>query len=204
MMPRIKICGLSRPTDIDVINEVRPDYAGFVFARSPRKVTAAQAQQLRELLEPGIIPVGVFVDAALEEVAAVADAGTIEIAQLHGSENATYIEALKTRCDIPVIKALTVRTAADIEAADRTVADILMLDNGKGTGERFDWGFLKDAKRPTHPWFLAGGITTGNLEQALSLDPWGIDVSSGVEAQRGLKDPEMIRAFMDALRTLRG
>jgi len=194
-LPRIKICGLSRLRDIEVINEVRPDYAGFVFAESSRQVSPAQAQLLREQLDAGITPVGVFVDAAIDTVVGLVKAGIIEVVQLHGSEDEAYIQQLRERCAVSLIKAFTVRTAQDVALADNTTADILMLDNGKGTGERFDWDFLRQAPPLAHPWFLAGGIDSDNLSSALALEPWGIDVSSGVETE-GLKDPDKIRALV--------
>ncbi|MCL2332984.1 MAG: phosphoribosylanthranilate isomerase [Actinomycetia bacterium] len=196
--PRIKICGLSRPQDIDVVNEVRPDFAGFVFAKSPRKVEPSQARRLRDRLNAGITPVGVFVDAPLDVVVTLVETGVIEAVQLHGTEDEAYIEALRARCAVPIIKAYTVRTTQDIDTADNTTAEILMLDNGKGTGERFDWSFLRQAPPLTHPWFLAGGIDVDNLSSALALEPWGIDVSSGVETD-GLKDPDKIRELICAL-----
>ena len=198
-LPRIKICGLSRPQDIEVINEVRPDYAGFVFAKSSRQVSPAQAQLLREQLDVGITSVGVFVDAAIERIVDLVKAGIIEVVQLHGSEDEFFLQELRERCAAPLIKAFTVRSAADIEAADNTPADMLMMDNGKGTGERFDWEFLREMPPLAHPWFLAGGIDVKNLSSALALEPWGIDVSSGVETD-GRKDPDKIRALVQTAR----
>jgi phosphoribosylanthranilate isomerase len=164
-MVKIKICGLFREDDIAYVNEARPDYAGFVFARSRRQVTAAQAAKLRERLAEGIVPVGVFVDAPLEDIGALYREGVIAIAQLHGGEDREYVRRLKGEWGLPVIKAVAVRGREDIaqwepansaEAAEsvagqttgaghapeslRTGPDFLLLDHGAGgTGERFDW-----------------------------------------------------------------
>ena len=104
---KIKICGLFRSEDIDYVNEACPDYAGFVFAESRRKVSPEKAEGLRQKLKPGITPVGVFVNAPIAEIAALYRNGIIEIAQLHGAENEEYIKRLKEECNIPVIKVFT-------------------------------------------------------------------------------------------------
>ncbi|MBQ9346823.1 MAG: phosphoribosylanthranilate isomerase [Oscillibacter sp.] len=201
-MTRIKICGLSRLADVEAVNEARPDYCGFVinFPRSRRNVTPEAVRVLRAELSDGIIPVGVFVDQPPELIADLQNRGIIEIAQLHGQEDETYIARLRELTGgKPVWKAFRVQTAADIEAALASTADRVLLDNGTGTGAAFDWTLVQFMDRP---WILAGGLTPENLPEAVrSLRPWGVDLSSGVEAD-GVKDREKIRAAVEAVRKL--
>ena len=193
---RIKICGLFRDEDIDYVNEAGPDFAGFVFAKSRRQVSADRAAGLRRRLAGGIVPVGVFVDAPPEHIIALYRAGVISIAQLHGSESGEYIARLKEASasgggsePIPVIKA--VRSAElEKELSLSTEADYFLIDSGAGGGTTFDWGIL-GAKKINKPWFLAGGICIENIGEAMALDPFGIDISSGAETD-GFKDRKKI------------
>jgi phosphoribosylanthranilate isomerase len=192
---KIKICGLFREDDIMFANEARPDYIGFVFAKSRRQVTPVLAAKLRARLNSGIVPVGVFVNAPREEIESLYQAGIIEAAQLHGSEDGEYIAALKKSCEgIKVIKTVNMENGVD-SVSDKGAADLLLLDNGAGgTGRRFDWSFLQGgAFLSAFPCFIAGGITVDNIDEALSFRPFGIDVSSGAETN-GVKDRDkMIR-----------
>jgi phosphoribosylanthranilate isomerase len=164
-MAEIKICGLSRTEDIEYANEARPHYIGFVFAESRRKITPEKAVQLRSLLDSGIIPVGVFVNAPIENIAALYRDGIIDIAQLHGDEDAAYIARLKeaTAADkrgaVRVIgrvrnEELGVRSgfAALSGNAALGAADYYLLDNGSGgTGKTFDWEPIKRMKDKPDP-----------------------------------------------------
>jgi len=183
---KIKICGLSRKEDIAAANEARPDYIGFVFAESKRRVTFSRAAALRERLAPGITPVGVFVNAPTNEIIALYRAGVIEIAQLHGGEGEAYIAELP----MPVIKAIKVHESRE------TCADYLLLDSGKGSGRAFDWAQIGRIERP---YFLAGGISLENMEEAMRYKPYAIDVSSGAETG-GLKDRAKIIALTEKVR----
>ena len=200
-MTKIKICGLKREKDIEYINEVKPDFIGFIFAaKSHRYVDPAQAARLSAMLDPGITPVGVFVNAPAEDVAALLKSGVIKIAQLHGSEDEDYIARLRALTDAPIIKAFSVETAEDVAKAAASPADYLLLDHGSGgTGEAFDWSLLTGIDRP---YFLAGGLHPGNVQEALGLAaPFAVDVSSGVETDK-IKDPEKIKAFVRAVREM--
>jgi len=192
----IKICGLSRPADIDFVNDARPDFIGFVFAESRRRVTPDAAAALRERLDPGIVPVGVFVDAAPETAAALANRGVIGMIQLNGGEDAAYIRRLRTLTAAPVIQAVRVRAAADVERALTSPADFLLLDSGGGSGRPFDWAH---AAACTRPYFLAGGVHTGNIDQAAALRPFAVDVSSGAETD-GIKDRDKILELVRRVR----
>lgn len=196
---KIKICGLYRPCDVGFVNEARPDFAGFVinFPKSHRSVTPGQAAALRERLEDGILPVGVFVNESAELVAELLNAGVISLAQLHGQEDEAYIKKLRSLTDKGLVQAFKVREAADITRAIRSSADYILLDNGTGTGQAFDWDLVRNVARP---WFLAGGLTPENIsEAARRMRPWAVDISSGVETER-LKDREKILAAVHAVR----
>jgi indole-3-glycerol phosphate synthase/phosphoribosylanthranilate isomerase len=184
-LPKIKICGLSRPEDILYVNEARPDYAGFVFAESKRQVSPEVAGSLRRRLRPGIIPVGVFVNADIAEIETLVKEGTIDLVQLHGGEDETYIEEVKARCGVPVIKAVKPVGQKTDGSPYETQADFLLFDSGAGSGETFDWN---GAEMPDKPYFLAGGINRYNIQEALErFDAFAIDVSSGAETD-GIKD----------------
>lgn len=198
-MTKIKLCGLSRPCDIEWANALMPDYIGFVFAqKSKRFVSPERAKALREGLDSNIRAVGVFVNEAPEAVADLLNTGVIDMAQLHGGEDEEYIKALRGLTDKPLIKAFRVDGPADLEKARRSSADYVLLDNGAGgTGTAFDWELLKGFDRP---YFLAGGLGPGNVRQAIMvLDPFAVDVSSGIETN-GAKDYMKMTAFVNAAR----
>ncbi len=199
-MTKIKICGLFRPCDIEYVNAVRPDWCGFIvdFPKSHRNRTPDQVRALRRGLAEGVVPVGVFVDQPVEDVAALLNDGTISVAQLHGHEDAAYIAALRAAAPgHPVWRAFKVRGPEDLEAAGASPADLVILDNGYGTGETFDWSMAGGVARP---FLLAGGLTPENIPDAIRLlHPYGLDISSGVETDKQ-KDPEKIRAAVAAAR----
>ena len=200
-MVRIKICGLFRDCDIDYVNEAKPDYIGFVFAKSRRQVGLEQARQMRGRLDRDILPVGVFVDAPVGQIIELYREGIISLAQLHGQEDDTYIQTLKERCDVPVIQAVAVKTTADILCRLSSPADYLLLDNtAGGSGQSFDWQQIPDINRP---YFLAGGIDEAKMPAALARQPFGIDISSGAETQ-GLKDRDKIRRLLELARRVNG
>lgn len=196
---KIKICGLTREEDIRIVNDVRPDYVGFVFAGNKRKVDEAQAARLRQLLDENIPAVGVFVDAPIEQIYCLVKAKTVQLVQLHGNEDEDYITALNESCNVPVIKAFSVQTKADIEKARESSVSWVLLDNGKGgTGERFPWELIPSLKRP---FFLAGGLSPENVREAATYRPYALDVSSGVETN-GKKDKDKIKRFVTYVRNL--
>ncbi len=198
-MTKIKICGLYREADIDYVNEAGPDYAGFIldFPRSHRNLTPEAAAALRRNLAPGIRAVGVFVDRPMDAVAAAAETVGLDVVQLHGHEDDAYIAALREKTGLPVWKAFKIRAAADLEAAARSRADAVLLDNGYGTGEAFDWSLAEGFARP---FLLAGGLTPENIPAAVkAMRPALVDVSSGVETNQ-IKDREKILAAVRAAR----
>lgn len=197
-MTKIKICGLRREQDIRYANELMPDYIGFVFLKGKmRYVTFEEAAHLRSLLDPAIPAVGVFVNEPVENVIRLLQSGTIQIAQLHGQEDEAYAEELGRAGDHCIIRAFAVRSSEDIHRAFAFPADYPLLDNGKGTGETFDWSFFQEQEKP---FFLAGGLSPENVKEAIEcFHPYAVDVSSGVETD-GFKDYEKMKAFMDAVR----
>ena len=197
-MTKIKFCGLTGECDIDAANELRPEYVGFVFApKSKRYVTPERAAGLKRQLEAGIKAVGVFVNDNLYHVAELLNRGVIDIAQLHGSEDEEYIGQLRQLTDKPIIRAFFIKTAEDIAEAEKCTADHVLLDSGAGTGEVFDWKLIKNMKRP---YFLAGGLSPDNVENAVEqLSPYAVDVSSGIETD-GVKDKAKMAAFAAAVR----
>lgn len=198
-MTRIKICGLKSENDISYANELKPDYVGFVFLKGrTRYVSPEQAAHLRELLDPSIPAVGVFVNEPVENVISLLKNGTIQMAQLHGQEDKSYLKALLDHCCHPVIKAFIIKTKDDIKKAFNYPSDFLLLDNGMGTGNSFDWSLIQNTEKP---FFLAGGLNPDNVSAAISLThPFGVDVSSGVEI-KGKKDFNKMKAFVDIVRS---
>ena len=171
---------LFRPCDIDAANELKPEYIGFVFApKSRRYVTPEEAAELKKLLAPTIQAVGVFVNEAAERIAALLNKGIIDIAQLHGAEDENDINQLRTLTDKPIIKAFCIKESEDITDAESCLADYILLDSGEGTGTVFDWKKIQNIQRP---YFLAGGLSIDNVENAVrQLNPYAVDVSSGIE-----------------------
>ena len=197
-MTRIKLCGLTRPCDIEAANRLKPDYIGFVFAiKSRRYVSPEQAEALKKQLSPEIRAVGVFVSEDPETVAGLLNRGIIDLAQLHGSEDEAYLTRLRDLTDRPLLQAFRIAGEEDLHRAESSSADGILLDAGAGDGAVFDWKLLKGWSRP---YFLAGGLEPGNVREAIRmLQPWGVDVSSGIETD-GKKDPEKMAAFVTAVR----
>jgi len=189
---KIKICGLFREQDIDYVNEAKPDYAGFVFAESKRKVSPAFAAELRRCLLDEIIPVGVFVNAVVADIVALYNENIISIAQLHGTEDDEYITRLKEasatggKMPVEVIKTIkigdlppcnSVSSVVDSSLAANsslldTGADYYLIDSGAGSGKPFNWELLNSPRVEAikaKPWFLAGGIGLGQYRTGIEL-----------------------------------
>ena len=191
---KLKFCGLTREADIRAANETRPDYIGFVFAESRRRVTDEQAARLRALLSPGIQAVGVFVNDDPTHIALLANRGVIDLIQLHGSESAAYIRRLRTMTAAPIICALRVGKQTDIKREESNLVDFLLLDTYTkdaygGSGRTFDWSLIGEVGKP---YFLAGGLNESNITRAMQTGAYALDLSSGIEAD-GVKDAEKMR-----------
>lgn len=189
-MTKVKICGLCRNCDVEYVNEAKPDYVGVVFAKSKRQVNYEIAELFHKTLDKNIKVVGVFVNEPLKNVVELVENGIVDIVQLHGNEEEEYIRQLKKNVSVSVIKAIRVDNSSDILKAEKSSAEFLLLDSGSGgTGQCFDWRLIKNINKP---FFLAGGIKLENVENAINMvNPYGIDVSSGVE-ENGRKDREKI------------
>lgn len=201
-MSKIKICGLRRLEDVDAVNMYMPDYAGFVLVPGRRRaVSHEQAGALGRQFSSGIQAVGVFVDEDREIIASLLERGIIDVAQLHGQEPEEDIAWLKSRTGKTVIKAVSVKTVDDVKRWHGSAADGLLLDNGAGgSGQAFDWSIAADAIADgSHPIWLAGGINADNIEAALALKPYAVDISGGVETD-GHKDAGLIKEVVRRVR----
>ena len=201
-MTKIKICGLKRSTDIYFANLAKPDYIGFVFSPSKRRVERCKAAVLKEQLLPEIQAVGVFVNATVSEIIDLVQQKIIDGVQLHGDENQAYIEALREKITCPIIKAVRMQQRASFEEVLHLPVDYFLLDtyvkNGYGgTGHTFDWKMIPKIQQP---FFLAGGLSVKNIEAAiLQVKPFCVDISSGVETN-GVKDPDKMIEIVKKVR----
>ena len=198
-MVKIKICGLMRPEDIDMVNEVCPDIAGFILASGRRRtVTPEQMRELTKQLQPQILSAAVFLDQDIRGIADLAAENLMDIIQLHGHEGNDDIRYLQARTRKTIIKAFRIDTAEDIRRAEDSEADLVLLDHGAGgTGQAWDWSLLSGMRRP---FILAGGLDPENVQEAVrKTGPFGVDVSSGVETD-GYKDREKIMRFVRRVR----
>ena len=224
--PKVKMCGISKIETIPAVIEANPDYMGLVFAPSKRQVTVDQAKTLVEELhkqyanrynrdaeqysnqtlihQESIKTVGVFVNETVESLLKIAKEVKLDVIQLHGDEDESFIQTLKEQSNVEVWKAVQVRSAADAEAWIDSSADMLLFDayhkdERGGTGEVFDWSSLDEFERP---FMLAGGINSTNVARAIrTVRPYGIDISSGIETE-GVKDDDKIKAFTNIVRTI--
>ena len=213
-MVKIKICGMRRSEDIEMANRHKPDYIGFVFADSPRKVSYEQAKELSELLSDEIVPVGVFVNEHMKLIVDLFKDGIIEMAQLHGDEDEKYIRNLKDKSieetgkQIPVINAIEIKDGADYNDGllkwRDSASDYFILDSGKGSGKTFDWSLIdKESEFFKNSIFLAGGLNSENLALAIEeFNPFAVDLSSSVETD-GFKDEEKIKEIIEIMENYR-
>ncbi|SFW21930.1 phosphoribosylanthranilate isomerase [Nitrosovibrio sp. Nv17] len=204
---RVKICGITRVEDALAAVREGADAIGFVFwERSARCVTPARAMEIAAALPPFVSTVGVYVDPDagwVEETAAVAGLGLL---QFHGEESPEFCRGFSR----PYIKAVRVRPGVDLlqyasrhAGARGLLLDTYVRDEPGGTGHAFDWDLIPQGM--TLPVILSGGLHAGNVAAAIQrIRPWGVDVSSGVEAERGIKDTEKIAAFMRGVRASEG
>ncbi len=194
-MKKIKICGLKRREDIEYVNKYQPDYIGFVFAGKKRKLTYDQVVDLKKYLTSSIQVVGVFVNEDISFVEKLVKEHVIDLVQLHGQEDQKYIQALKEKVDVSIIKAIQIKNEDSFN--EHYDVDYYLYDHGTGgTGESFDWSMLKEVDKPV---FLAGGINLLNIDDALKKNVYALDVSSGVEAD-GFKDEKKIKKIVRRVR----
>lgn len=211
----VKICGLTTPEAVDAVIDGNTAYAGFVFyPPTPRNLSPEQAAELTMRLPGGVNRVGLFVNPSDEDIDAVREKVFLDIIQLHGEENPERVSEIKQKTGLPVMKAIKIENAEDLDDArayepvvDRLLFDAKAPANLKnalpgGNAHAFDWTIMKGATFSV-PWVLAGGLTPENLAEAVAESgATSVDVSSGVEESPGLKDPNKIRAFLDVANSL--
>ena len=201
MIPQIKICGLTRYQDVRLAAELGADLLGFVFAKSPRRVTPERVVEISAGLSDKILKVGVFVDTPLAEIKEIANFCALDVVQLHGSEDLDYCQALSSFKVLKVFRLGGGRNLPDssLDSYWAALFDTWLPNLAGGGGKVFDW-------RMVAPWsgqrfFLACGLTPDNVAQAIAITlPFGVDVSSGVERAPGIKDAEKMRNFIGAVR----
>ncbi|MFF4320465.1 phosphoribosylanthranilate isomerase [Streptomyces sp. NPDC001568] len=196
-VPFVKICGLKTAHDVEVAVAAGADAVGFVFAPgSPRTVDAAAARALAAGVPDGVLTVGVFRGQSVAEVRRLTEESGVRAVQLHGDEGPEYYEELRTPG-----RTLVRATAEHVRRCGELGEDLLLLDApDPGSGKPWNWGSA-EFTAPEGRWLLAGGLTPANVGEALAATgAWGVDVSSGVESERGVKSPQLIRAFVAAAR----
>jgi phosphoribosylanthranilate isomerase len=203
-MTNVKICGLRRIEDIEYVNKLRPDYVGFVFSKSRRIVTKESAKVLISNLVAGIKTVGVFVNENIETVCEIAKSLDLDVVQLHGDEDASYVDNLKRVLNVEIWKALRVKNSQDLlfeTNADKILIEGFVKDIYGGTGITFDWKLIENFEFKK-PLVLAGGLNALNVEEGIRrVRPYAVDVSSGVETD-GYKDFEKMKEFIEKVRSL--
>ena len=209
---KVKICGLTRPEHVHWVAEAGAAYAGFVFfPKSPRNLSLAAAREIAIEAPPGLAKVGLVVDADDAALDALMAQVPLDMLQLHGHETPARVADIRARSGLPVMKAVGIAGAGDLAQPDdyAAVADQLLVDAKPprdavlpgGNGLSFDWRLLAGRKYWTRPWMLAGGLTPDNVAEAVRLTgARQLDVSSGVETSPGVKDRDLITAFVAAAR----
>jgi len=201
---RVKICGITRREDAELAVELGAWALGFIlWPQSPRAADPDVAARIAAALRRRIELVGVFVNPTLEQVARAAEELHLSHLQLHGDEGPAFCSEAARRTGAKVIKAAHVGGAADLQDLERFHTDFHLLDTAArglrgGTGETWDWAIAARRWRGT-PVILSGGLTAENVAAGIeAVDPWAVDVASGVEATPGVKDPDRLAAFMAA------
>lgn len=199
----IKICGIRRAEDIEMVNRYKPDYIGFILAKGYRRtVTPQTAAELKKRLAEGIKTVGVFVNSPIAEVEEFQRIAGLDAVQLHGDEDEEYIERLNVPCEVwQVVRVRDGVDIIDVNGADRILLDKYDVNCYGGTGEVFDESELGRI-RTKAPVILAGGLNAENVKERVKMfRPQGVDVSSAVETG-GFKDEHKIKEFIDIVRMI--
>ena len=209
-MTHVKICGVTEPHSLQAAINAGTRFIGFVFYEpSPRFVEHDIAWTLSQMVPTGVRSVGLFVDPDDTYIKHITSSVPLDMIQLHGDETPARVSQIKSLINMPIIKAIPVSSAQDVNQAANyeQIADWLLFDTktdsgSGGTGQTFDWTLLKD-KQFQRPWMLSGGLNTNNIHSALSaLKPDAVDVSSSVEESRGVKSPEKITEFINTVKTV--
>jgi len=207
LTPSVKICGLKTKPDIQTAIDNGADFLGFIFfPPSPRNISPQQAQEISANVPTNIKKVAVIVDMSEDDIYSLLSQFDADIIQMHGEESPEFVQNIKDRFKLPIIKAIPVEDKNNLEEIEKykDIADYIMLDKKPditdgipgGTGKSFNWDILKNTDLPNN-WILSGGLNIDNVTQAIEQTGASfIDVSSGVEKARGVKDPELIKAFL--------
>jgi len=205
-MVKVKICGITNPEDAQAACAYGADAVGFVFAKSPRRVSLQTAKSIIKKLPPFVAKVGVFVNEGRDKVRKIATDCGLDCLQFHGDETPGYCDYFSDKYKI--IKAVRVRGISSLAGLKKYNVDAFLLDTymrGRrgGTGAKFDWNLAVKAKRYGKPVILAGGIGIGNLEDAVRIArPYAVDASSSIEKAPGRKDHKLMKAFIEKIRNL--
>jgi phosphoribosylanthranilate isomerase len=199
-MTRFKVCGITRPDDAELAAELGAWAIGFIlWPGSARHVEPGIAAGIAQSVRRRVQLAGVFVNPTLDEVAYAADAIGLTHVQLHGDEGPSFCAAVGQRTGARVIKAIRVRSRADIADAERFHTDLHMLDS-PGNGQTWDWTLAGTRSHKAPALIVAGGLTPANVGEAIATArPWAVDVASGVESAPGIKDALKVRAFAEAV-----
>ena len=197
---KIKFCGLRRDEDVKMAASLGADFYGFILTdRFKRYVAPEEVARMKQFVTSGKT-VGVYVDETTDYVISTSKTAKLDMIQLHGSEDNSYIVEIKEKTGLPVIKMIKPVSEDDIITARQSAADLILLDSGAGgTGKVFDWSL---AERLGRDYILAGGLTPDNAHEAVErLKPFAVDVSSGVETE-GIKDFSKMKAFAAEVRKI--
>lgn len=191
---RVKICGITSKKDAVMVSALGADAIGFVFAKSKRKITPEKAKAIIKELPPFITTVGIFVDEEIKEINRIAEFTSLDAVQLHGNESREYCEKVNRK----VIKGIKVTKNDTKDSLINKIksysVSAFILDPGKGSGKTFNWDIARKIEKPI---IIAGGLNPENVAEAVEkLDPYGVDVSTGVEKNYGIKDEEKVEKFI--------
>lgn len=206
MTTRVKICGITNLEDALTAVKLGADALGFVFSESPRQVTPEQADRILSQLPPFVLCVGVFVNEKRGRVLEVIDSCPLDIVQLHGEEPPRYCLEIK-EFNKKILKAFRVQDSSSLSQVDSYMVDGYLFDAFTediygGTGKTFNWNLLEN-KKFSKPVILSGGLSHDNVGRAIQqVRPYAVDASSGLEMEPGKKDPEKVRAFIEAVRKI--
>jgi phosphoribosylanthranilate isomerase len=202
-MARVKICGIKTMEEVDIINKYRPDFVGFIFAESKRKVSVENAKSMCESIDKGIRKVGVFVNAGFKNALYTADYCGLDVVQLHGDESPELLIEFM-RSPFEIWKVIRVKDISDIKEIKKFSADRVLLDTFSqkaygGTGKTFDWELALEAKK-YKSIILSGGLNNENVKKAVEMvKPYAVDASSSLE-EEGFKTDTRVSEFIKAVR----
>ena len=196
-MARVLICGIKSPEDVEIVNELKPEYVSFTFFKNDNYIPYEKAKKLKQILDKNIRVVGVFVNENTKIVASAANSDLLDIIEFHGNEGPGEIERIKAFTDKPIIQGFRVKSIQDVTDAVDSPADSILYYSDKGNGVPLDWKMLTGI---TRPYFLGGGLTSANLEKAIKIcHPFAVSVTTGVETD-GVKDREKMETFINIAR----